>query len=846
MTEAVTKILHQKPTESHPPRRCVTPTAPDTTPNLRIAAAPSLRQRARQLYRLGINVIPLDGHKRPIIRWRKWKTTRQTLADVEAMPWEYARGIAVVCGAVSGGLVCFDLDKQPDRAALDRILTALGLRLDYAWQERTPGGGYHVYFICPDFTPPSDAKAGKVDRVGRLAGHIEARLEGVLTTFYLDIAPSGLPATVDGPQFGDAYDAATVKPAPEDHPASKPCRRSDPPPADSANLYEAFCMEVEQIAIRVWSLNPPNSEGYSQMIPCPLHKETKASAHWNYRTHSLYCFGACGREYNAQEVGEHLGLVWKDYKEAQRPVRTPALKTGPEAPRRYPGGLPITSSRQRMELHLRFDIKRQDPLDALEYLFHEIPEDVLPEDAYFSVSSFVKATQKIGRNASANLVEAGLKMALAFDNLDMVESADLIPDGEIHKKCNGQVDSYTTNPFQNFRISVSTLCSITKPTTLYRFKPAAVRQKNDARVFRYGLREWTFKHAPDLVQAEFGGHLTDDQRAVLDDYSAGLGLYNGEDHREALAKFERMAGWLDADQESIEAGTNFAVRLPEGEISSAGAYRLLWLKVEAARRDVPRDRAGLSNATLSRHWDDLNLIPVPRSVVVPCERVTPYQREHGLVLAMHGDGTATIRAKGVLKSRDRATREEIKAFEDSRPKQQANRKKWEPAQISDGDFEERFDQLNHPDEHDVELVATPPTPSKPLTVPADYSEAHKRSQYHYRALEADGDQPIEQLWQTGADLLMRQKTVVESELDMPSPETIEPFETEGKDRPVCEPSEPSRSSDDWPETERPINVTDEFKVLAAMRAPHVINEPTPDGDPDFPYLEICRAIMRGE
>lgn len=100
-----------------------------------------------------------------------------------------------------------------------------------------------------------------------------------------------------------------------------------PPPSDDArDLYEAWCHEVEQAAVRVWNLAPPDRQEFSKgMILCPFHQEKTPSAHWNYRTHGLRCHGACGQEYNTHEVAEHLGHEsWEDYKQRHRPMRTSA------------------------------------------------------------------------------------------------------------------------------------------------------------------------------------------------------------------------------------------------------------------------------------------------------------------------------------------------------------------------------------------------------------------------------------------------------------------------------------------------------------------------------------------
>ncbi len=585
-----------------------TPTAPPIGENLWIAAAPSLRQslrqKARQLHALGINVIPLEGHKRPIIRWRMWKTTRQTRADVEAMPWEKARGIAVVCGTVSGGLVCFDLDRQLDRAALDLILSVMNLSPDYAWQERTPGGGYHVYLICPNFTPPADAKAGKVDRVGRQAGHIEARLEGVLTTFYLDVVPSGLPATVDGPQFGDGYDKVTVKPPPEDHPASKPCRRSDPPPADYANLYEAWCLYVEREAVRRWGLEPPNSQGYSQMIPCPFHKETKASTHWNYRTHGLHCFGACGKEYTTKEAAEFLGLDSREtWKEAQRPLRTSGRKTSTASDDWWPHGAP---ARRLIE---RFLTMHRDPwlaetpnhgaaADGYNAWLEAINTGLLRRDQPVSVPELQAAGQQIGRNVTRATWET------CVEQLTGIELC-------------GKIDTYATE--DSVPVKNSALIRRGKPARyLYQLRPLSEAIPDLLKKLAYRLYERAYEGVPVHFRPEFNPDLTAEDIIRLEENDVPL-LQEyapqcqraGKLYAERLAIFEvkyNLSALLKDDPFTLPAGR---------ETPNARAFRQAFYAADLDAAGGGRDHAyraawslGVSRQTLAAYRDRENVLTV--------------------------------------------------------------------------------------------------------------------------------------------------------------------------------------------------------------------------------------------
>ena len=209
---------------------------------------------------LGFNVLALDSHKKPLTHWKSnpdWATTRQTVNDVNHMPWGKARQIAAICGAASGYLICADFDKQPDRAVVDEFLAAFKLLPDYAWCEATPGGGYHVWVKSLDLIPPYDARGGKVDRAGRLAGHIELRFEGVLTTLYFEQVPDCPPATVSGSQLLAAYEQVTKPPEPKSVPDRAPYTAPDLP-TDSRELEEVeqrdSCSDRQQSDQAGWQI----------------------------------------------------------------------------------------------------------------------------------------------------------------------------------------------------------------------------------------------------------------------------------------------------------------------------------------------------------------------------------------------------------------------------------------------------------------------------------------------------------------------------------------------------------------------------------------------------------------
>lgn len=102
-------------------------------------------QITRFYYSLGFNILP-TYEKRPVGDWQQWQSVRQTGANMERLKWHEATGIAAVCGEISGGLICFDLDKQEDDTLLMELLERLELPLTYEWSVRTGSQqGYHVW-----------------------------------------------------------------------------------------------------------------------------------------------------------------------------------------------------------------------------------------------------------------------------------------------------------------------------------------------------------------------------------------------------------------------------------------------------------------------------------------------------------------------------------------------------------------------------------------------------------------------------------------------------------------------------------------------------------------------------
>ncbi|UPK68017.1 bifunctional DNA primase/polymerase [Chitinophaga filiformis] len=114
-----------------------------------------LWEKALTYASIGYSPIAVGTSKRPCVKWRPYQQSPATAATLR---WMFslppANGIALVCGAVSGGLEVIDIDCKH---ALDQELFAklwskilqyspsLAAQLVVA---RTRSGGYHLYYRC--------------------------------------------------------------------------------------------------------------------------------------------------------------------------------------------------------------------------------------------------------------------------------------------------------------------------------------------------------------------------------------------------------------------------------------------------------------------------------------------------------------------------------------------------------------------------------------------------------------------------------------------------------------------------------------------------------------------------
>src|SRR5258708_6537193 len=106
----------------------------------------------------GMSVLPIrpDGTKQPALSgWKRYQQEMPTQVLVEEWFRRSQRGLALVTGHISGGLIALDFDDVATfdawlkRIRLDQALHALYEFIATGYEERTPKNGRHLLFRCP-------------------------------------------------------------------------------------------------------------------------------------------------------------------------------------------------------------------------------------------------------------------------------------------------------------------------------------------------------------------------------------------------------------------------------------------------------------------------------------------------------------------------------------------------------------------------------------------------------------------------------------------------------------------------------------------------------------------------
>jgi hypothetical protein len=137
-----------------------------------------LRGAARELHDAGLCVLPIkaDGTKKPAVSWLGYKVTRTTPEEHDTwFSGDRPRGIAVVYGAVSGGVELIEFEGLAIREGLldevTDIMEASGPRISEAWQAivngwvtESPSGGRHFRVRIEGGVPGNTKLASRLAR----------------------------------------------------------------------------------------------------------------------------------------------------------------------------------------------------------------------------------------------------------------------------------------------------------------------------------------------------------------------------------------------------------------------------------------------------------------------------------------------------------------------------------------------------------------------------------------------------------------------------------------------------------------------------------------------------------
>ena len=142
-----------------------------------------LLHQARQLAESKLSIIPIraDGSKAPALSG--WKSYQSKIAAPKTLDKWFAngnRGIAIVCGQVSGNMEVIDFDDPTLFEPWKRLLKEQGGAdlLKKLVIVETPTGGYHVYYRCSDGIEGNQKLAQRKGSDGRLQVLIETRGAG--------------------------------------------------------------------------------------------------------------------------------------------------------------------------------------------------------------------------------------------------------------------------------------------------------------------------------------------------------------------------------------------------------------------------------------------------------------------------------------------------------------------------------------------------------------------------------------------------------------------------------------------------------------------------------------------
>lgn len=117
-----------------------------------------------------INTIAVNENKQAIFPWKRYQTEMITEADLQSQMADYrAKGVAVICGSISGGLEVIDIDTKYETYPLwEAIKSKIPLSIyNKLHIVQTRSKGYHLYYRCEEIEgnqklaqrPPTELEA---------------------------------------------------------------------------------------------------------------------------------------------------------------------------------------------------------------------------------------------------------------------------------------------------------------------------------------------------------------------------------------------------------------------------------------------------------------------------------------------------------------------------------------------------------------------------------------------------------------------------------------------------------------------------------------------------------------
>jgi putative DNA primase/helicase len=108
----------------------------------------------------GFSIVPIRADKRPACKWKQYQSEPMTETEYDSV-FRAAKGVALVCGAVSGNLECIDIDLKYDvsgtlyQRLCDAIPSELLRKLTI---QKTPSGGKHFWYRTESATGAGNMK----------------------------------------------------------------------------------------------------------------------------------------------------------------------------------------------------------------------------------------------------------------------------------------------------------------------------------------------------------------------------------------------------------------------------------------------------------------------------------------------------------------------------------------------------------------------------------------------------------------------------------------------------------------------------------------------------------------